>query len=67
MIYDLNTWKSGDPPCARCGMRLAVVWMHSPLGGHVALCAKHSRDLLAELRRHEKALRTLLQPVGAGS
>ncbi len=56
---DLVTWKSGNPSCASCGIGGAE-WIHSPRGGHLALCSPHMRALVAELKRHEKALALLL-------
>lgn len=54
-----KTWRSGDPACAKCGTPRAT-WIHSPRGGHLALCASHMRALVDELERHEKALDKLL-------
>ncbi len=57
----LGTWKFGSPTCARCGIGGAE-WIHSPRGGHLALCGLHMRKLVAEMERHEKALTDLLPP-----
>lgn len=56
----LATWEYGNPDCAKCHQIGGAVWMRNPEGGHIALCKPDARALIAEIKRHQEALRKLL-------